>query len=125
MRERFPLPGMRTIKTAVAVMISLVIFLPMEALSTAEGTNFIDQLGPFYACIAAIVCMQSSVGATWKQGVSRLLGTLIGQQVPKKKETNPGGQGQTTAQDGDEVSPDAPRDESAQSLGQEDDHEKH
>ena len=78
MRESFPLPGMRTIKTAVAVMISLVIFLPMEALSTAEGTNFIDQLGPFYACIAAIVCMQSSVGATWKQGVSRLLGTLIG-----------------------------------------------
>lgn len=69
---------MRTIKTAVAVMISLVIFLPLEALSTVEGTGFIDQLGPFYACIAAIVCMQSSVGATWKQGVSRLLGTLIG-----------------------------------------------
>ena len=57
--------------------------------------------------------------------IGMLLGALIGQQVPKKKETNPGGQGQTTAQDGDEVSPDAPRDESAQSLGQEDDHEKH
>ena len=57
--------------------------------------------------------------------IGMLLGALIGQQVPKKKETNPGGQGQTTAQDGDEVSPDAPRDESAQALGQEDDHEKH
>lgn len=69
---------MRTIKTTVAVMLSLAIFLPLEALGTAEGTRFIDQLGPFYACIASIVCMQSSVGATWKQGGSRLLGTLIG-----------------------------------------------
>ena len=69
---------MRTIKTTVAVMLSLAIFLPLEALGTAEGTRFIDPLGPFYACIASIVCMQSSVGATWKQGVSRLLGTLIG-----------------------------------------------
>ncbi len=78
MRQKIPLPGMRTIKTTVAVMLSLAIFLPLEALGTAEGTRFIDQLGPFYACIASIVCMQSSVGATWKQGVSRLLGTLIG-----------------------------------------------
>ncbi len=57
--------------------------------------------------------------------IGMLLGALIGQQVPKKKETNPGGQGQTTAQDGDEVSPAAPRDESTQALGKEDDHEKH
>ena len=78
MRGKIPLPGMRTIKTAVAVMISLVLFLPFLELTTPEGTAFVDQLGPFYACIAAIVCMQSSVGASWKQGISRLLGTLIG-----------------------------------------------
>lgn len=47
MRQKIPLPGMRTIKTTVAVMLSLAIFLPLEALGTAEGTRFIDQLGPF------------------------------------------------------------------------------
>lgn len=46
--------------------------------------------------------------------IGMLLGALIGQQVSKKKETNPGGQGQTTAQD-----------QQAGALGQEDDHEKH
>ncbi|MGI6255520.1 MAG: hypothetical protein ACOYJZ_07775 [Acutalibacter sp.] len=46
--------------------------------------------------------------------IGMLLGALIGQQVPKKRETNPGSEGQTTAQN-----------EQAGALGQEDDYEKH
>lgn len=78
MNEKIPLPGMRTIKTAIAVMACLLIFLPLSGEGSEGASRFIDQLGPFYACIAAIVCMQGSVGETWKQGLSRLLGTLVG-----------------------------------------------
>ena len=74
MRTRLPKVGMRNVKTAVAVGICFLIFLPFWSSGGGEAA----MVGPFYACIASIVCMQSSVGATWKQGGSRLLGTLIG-----------------------------------------------
>lgn len=72
------LPGWRTIKTAVAVMISFAIFLPWWDYSLAQPSGPLQQLGPFYACIAAIICMQTSVQASVAQGLSRLLGTLMG-----------------------------------------------
>lgn len=75
--KRF-LPGWRTIKTAVAVMISFAIFLPWWDYSLAQPSGPLQQLGPFYACIASIICMQTSVQASVKQGLSRLLGTLVG-----------------------------------------------
>jgi uncharacterized membrane protein YgaE (UPF0421/DUF939 family) len=69
---------MRTVKTAVAVAICALIFLPFAGFSPTGSSKVTDQIGPFYACIAAVVCMQGSVDATWRQGLSRLLGTLIG-----------------------------------------------
>ncbi|ERI95663.1 hypothetical protein HMPREF1982_00137 [Clostridiales bacterium oral taxon 876 str. F0540] len=58
--------GMRNIKTAIAVVISVIIskLLKMEY--------------PFYIAIASIISMQSSVEASFKAGRNRMLGTLIG-----------------------------------------------
>lgn len=78
MSGKIPLPGWRTIKTAIAVTLCFLIFLPWWGYSAVETSNKLEQIGPFYACIAAIICMQGSVSASVKQGLSRLLGTLVG-----------------------------------------------
>lgn len=75
---RHILPGWRTIKTAVAVMISFAIFLPWWDYSLAQPSGPLQELGPFYACIAAVICMQTSVHASVVQGLSRIVGTLVG-----------------------------------------------
>lgn len=69
MKFKFDMVGMRNIKTAIAVFISIVIskLLKMEY--------------PFYAAIAAIISMQSSVEASFKAGRNRMLGTFIGAVV--------------------------------------------
>ena len=72
--ERLPKIGMRTVKTAVAVMACFFLFLPLQGLE--EGSSGV--LSPFYACIAAVICMQSSVGQSVRQGISRMIGTLLG-----------------------------------------------
>ncbi len=59
-------PGMRNIKTAIAVIISILI-------SNAVGIE-----SPFYAAIASIISMQSSVESSFKTGRNRMLGTLVG-----------------------------------------------
>lgn len=74
---RAALPGMRTIKTAVAVIISFLVFLPFWGYSPVEGGP-LDQVGPFYACIASVICMQGSLSKSKMQGLSRIIGTLIG-----------------------------------------------
>ena len=76
MRPEIPKVGMRTVKTAVAVVLSYLVFLPLGWLLPGQYGG--GQSGPFYACIAAVICMQSSVGQTVRQGVSRLIGTAIG-----------------------------------------------
>ena len=63
-------PGMRNIKTAVAVMVCYFLFLPVWDPS--------GEVGPFYACIASVICMQDSVEKSFRQGVSRTIGTLLG-----------------------------------------------
>ena len=78
MRERFHLPGMRTTKTMVAVAICFLLFVPFWELEVPNGESPLNQIGPFYACIAAIVCMQDSVEKTVKQGCARLIGTGVG-----------------------------------------------
>lgn len=62
----FKKPGMRNVKTAIAVVISTSIsrMLKMEY--------------PFYAAIASIICMQGSVENTIKSGKNRMLGTMVG-----------------------------------------------
>ena len=78
MKLKIPKVGMRTIKTAVAVMLSYLLFVPFHLMYREEYGGIWGQMGPLYACIACIVCMQSSLGQTVRQGVSRLIGVAIG-----------------------------------------------
>ena len=75
-----PLPriGMRVIKTAVAVMVSYALFVPFGLTYREELGGVLGQLGPLYACIACIICTQSTLGQTFQQGISRLIGVVIG-----------------------------------------------
>jgi uncharacterized membrane protein YgaE (UPF0421/DUF939 family) len=59
-------PGMRNIKTAIAVVISILIsrMLRMEY--------------PFYVAIASVICMQSSIENSINMGKNRMLGTIVG-----------------------------------------------
>ncbi|SET01986.1 Uncharacterized membrane protein YgaE, UPF0421/DUF939 family [Natronincola peptidivorans] len=61
--------GLRTIKTGIAVTLSLLV------------SNILGIESPFYAAIAAIIVMQPTVSDSWKIGVNRLLGTMIGAAV--------------------------------------------
>ena len=57
--------GMRNVKTALAIFVCLLLyqFVPGNA---------------SYACIAALIAMQSTLEESWSQGRNRLLGTFIG-----------------------------------------------
>lgn len=61
--------GMRNIKTALSVFICVLIF------------NLFSESSPFYASIAAIITMQSSVVDSFTTGRNRILGTFIGALV--------------------------------------------
>ena len=76
--QKLPKVGMRIVKTAVAVMISYGIFVPFGLLYRTELGGVLGQMGPLYACIACIICIQSSLGQTVRQGVSRFIGVLVG-----------------------------------------------
>lgn len=58
--------GMRTMKTALAVFICLLIHFVLGS-----------ELG-LYSCIAAVVCMKETAGQSWQTGLHRFLGTLVG-----------------------------------------------
>ena len=62
-----PRPGMRAVKSAVAVGLCLVIY----ALRGFQGI-------PFYSALAALQCMQPYHAGTKKMALQRLTGTLIG-----------------------------------------------
>ena len=78
MKRKIPKVGMRTVKTAVAVMLSYLVFVPFDLMYREEHGGIWGQMGPLYACIACVVCMQSSLGQTIRQGVSRLIGVAAG-----------------------------------------------
>ena len=75
-----PLPriGMRVVKTAVAVMVSYALFLPFGLTYREKLGGVLGQMGPLYACIACIICTQSTLGQTFQQGISRLIGVIVG-----------------------------------------------
>ncbi len=60
------LPGLRTYKTAISVLICMAIWQVI-----------FDEL-PFFASIAAVITMQNSLTTTIENGINRILGTLIG-----------------------------------------------
>lgn len=76
--RRLPRVGMRVVKTAVAVMISYLLFVPFGLLYDAGRAGVLGSIGPLYACIACVVCIQSSLGQTVQQGLSRFIGVLVG-----------------------------------------------
>ncbi|WP_209661170.1 FUSC family protein [Acetoanaerobium pronyense] len=57
---------MRTIKTAIAVMISIIVSMRLNV-------NY-----PLFVTIGAIVSMQSSLNESFQSGLNRILGTIVG-----------------------------------------------
>ncbi|MDD7306128.1 MAG: aromatic acid exporter family protein [Peptoniphilaceae bacterium] len=60
-------PGLRIIKTSIAVFLSLLICHIRS-----------DQSIPFYGAIAAIICMRTGLLESIDIGLNRILGTIIG-----------------------------------------------
>ena len=58
--------GMRNIKTAISVFICIIIL------------RVFHNTFPFYACIAAVITMQSTVHNSFTTGKNRIIGTIIG-----------------------------------------------
>lgn len=58
--------GLRTIKTGIAVALCILV------------ANLTNMTFPFYAGIAAAICMQSTVFDTMTTGLHRMLGTFVG-----------------------------------------------
>ena len=81
---RIPGTGMRTIKTAVAVVLCLVIFELIRLGGIDSFFTHEESAQPptaFYACTAAIICMQDTVERSIKKGAHRLVGTAVGGAV--------------------------------------------
>lgn len=64
--RKLPRIGMRNVKTAIAVLLCILILHPFQMES------------PFYACIAAVITMQNTVEDSYETGINRIIGTLIG-----------------------------------------------
>lgn len=69
MNIEFKKIGMRNVKTAISVVLSILI------------SNLLKMEYPFYVVIASIISMQSSVEASFKVGRNRILGTLVGAAI--------------------------------------------
>lgn len=65
--KKFKKPGLRIFKTALAVFLSLCISYLRN-----------DAAIPFYAAIAALICMKTGIDETIEIGVNRVFGTLVG-----------------------------------------------
>jgi uncharacterized membrane protein YgaE (UPF0421/DUF939 family) len=64
--------GMRTIKSALAVLVCILAYY------LAAGLRITTNFDVFLACTAAIICMQDSVKNSLTIGISRLQGTAVG-----------------------------------------------
>ena len=83
-----PRVGMRTVKTAVAVLLCMIIFplltlaakhIPHQSAPIVSIIRFLlNRDSPIFACIASIIVMQSTVESSLKLGTSRIKGTVIG-----------------------------------------------
>lgn len=63
--KKIKFPGMRVVKTVLAVYICFLI-------------SFFKKSLPFYSVIAAILCIQNDSKNSWEVGKNRIIGTLIG-----------------------------------------------
>ncbi len=64
--NKIPYPGFRNIKTAISIMICLIFY------------KFSDRQDVTLAAIASLICMQDSVEKSIKEGINRVIGTVIG-----------------------------------------------
>ena len=69
--SKAPYPGMRTLKTAIAVVLVMILY------RVTMGAE-LWKSGAILASIVAIICLQDSVDKTLKEGAARILGTLLG-----------------------------------------------
>ncbi|MCL2568940.1 MAG: HutD family protein [Oscillospiraceae bacterium] len=65
--QQIPRPGLRNVKTALAATICIVFYL---LIGRIEGLAL--------ACIAVFICVQDSVDKSWKVGLDRAIGTILG-----------------------------------------------
>lgn len=78
MKLDVPKVGLRTIKTAVAVVVCYLIFLPFWTHGPGTSDSLLRHVAPVNACVAAVICMQSSIEQSLYQGISRIVGTILG-----------------------------------------------
>ena len=64
--------GMRTVKTALAVLICMIFYYIAEQVEIANGFD------AFLACTAAVIGMQDSMKNSFRIGLGRLEGTALG-----------------------------------------------
>ena len=78
--------GMRTLKTALCVMVCLSIYELLSFVSTLfEGGSVYKFINiailngsPSFACIAAVICMQDTVERSKQIALSRVIGSIVG-----------------------------------------------
>ena len=58
--------GARNLKTSLSVFICIIVF------------ELLGRSSAFFACIAAMMCMQDTVENSYKMGKNRMLGTFLG-----------------------------------------------
>lgn len=63
---------MRTLKTAIAIVVCLLLYYAGEYLGITNSSD------AFLACVAAIISMRDTVEKSTSSGISRLAGTFIG-----------------------------------------------
>lgn len=66
---KLPPIGARNVKTGLAAFICIILF------------SIFSKDSAFFACIAAMMCMQDTVENSFKMGKNRMIGTLIGGAV--------------------------------------------
>ncbi|MGL4451317.1 MAG: FUSC family protein [Sarcina sp.] len=64
--NKLPKIGARNFKTALSIFLCIIIL------------NLLGFESPFYACIAAVICMTDSCETSIKMGKNRMIGTLVG-----------------------------------------------
>ncbi len=77
---------MRTIKTALCVLICLLIYKLFYYLDMRFGANeiigfahkYLFGTSPTFACIASVICMQDTIENSVKFGISRIIGSVFG-----------------------------------------------
>ena len=66
MFNNLPKIGARNFKTSLSVLFCIII------------TNLLNFESPFYACIAAVICLSNSCENSIKIGENRMVGTIVG-----------------------------------------------